>query len=331
MTVFAGKLLRIDLSSKRHFEEEIPDQYYRKFISARGLSAKYLYDELKPGADPLGPENRLILSIGTLGGTGLQGFSKWCVMAKSPLTGTIFRSISGGNFGTWMKHAGYDLIIIQGKAPDLSYIYLDKSGVHFLGASYLAGLDPRKTQMILKETHGRHTESACIGLAGENLVRYAVITSGERTASRGGMGTVMGAKNLKAFAINVPVQKPSPVDNARFKDLVKKQISILKEHPRRKNMTTLGTPYITTVVDGLGILPVRNFQEGRIQAIEEISGDEFHALKKAKAGCHVCMTRCGGMRDVTKGPFQETQIDGPEYESIFAFRSEEHTSELQSH
>jgi aldehyde:ferredoxin oxidoreductase len=318
MTVFAGKLLRIDLGSKRYFDEAIPNQHYRKFISARGLSVKYLYDELRPSTDPLGPENRLILSIGALGGTGLQGFSKWAVTTKSPLTGTVFRSTTGGNFGVWMKHAGYDLIIIQGKAPDLSYIYLDQSGVHFLEAGHLAGLDHRKTQMILKETHGRHTESACIGLAGENLVRYAVITSGERTASRGGVGTVMGSKNLKAISINVPVQKPSAADDARFKDLVKKQIGILKGHPRRRNMTTLGTPYITTVVDGLGILPVRNFQEGSIQAIEEISGVAFNALKKAKAGCHVCITRCGGMRDVTEGPFQGTQIDGPEYESIFA-------------
>jgi aldehyde:ferredoxin oxidoreductase len=318
MTVFAGKLLRIDLGSKRYFDEAIPNQHYRKFISARGLSVKYLYDELTPSTNPLGPENRLILSIGALGGTGLQGFSKWAVTTKSPLTGTVFRSTTGGNFGVWMKHAGYDLIIIQGKAPDLSYIYLDQSGVHFLEAGHLAGLDHRKTQMILKETHGRHTESACIGLAGENLVRYAVITSGERTASRGGVGTVMGSKNLKAISINVPVQKPSAADDARFKDLVKKQIGILKGHPRRRNMTTLGTPYITTVVDGLGILPVRNFQEGSIQAIEEISGVAFNALKKAKAGCHVCITRCGGMRDVTEGPFQGTQIDGPEYESIFA-------------
>ncbi|MBW1797559.1 MAG: aldehyde ferredoxin oxidoreductase family protein [Deltaproteobacteria bacterium] len=319
MTVFAGKLLRIDLSSKRHFEEEIPDQYYRKFISARGLSAKYLYDELKPGADPLGPENRLILSIGVLGGTGLQGFSKWAVTTKSPLTGTIFRSITGGNFGVWMKHAGYDLIIIQGQAQTPSYVHIGKGTVHFQGAEDLMGLDYRRLQVKLKERHGPHTESACIGPAGEKLVRYAVINSGERTASRGGVGTVMGSKNLKAISINVPVRKPSPVDNARFKDLVKKQISILKEHPRRKNMTTLGTPYITTVVDGLGILPVRNFQEGSIQAIEEISGKEFHALKKAKAGCHVCMTRCGGMRDVTKGPLRGSKIDGPEYESIFAF------------
>ena len=319
MTTFAGKLLRIDLSNSTYSAEHIPDLCYGRFISARGLSAKYLYDEIKANADPLGPENRLIMSIGVLGGTGLQGFSKWAVITKSPLTGTIFRSITGGNFGVWMKHAGYDLIIIQGKARIPSYVHIDEDTVHFQGAEDLWGLDYRRVKTKLKEKHGVHTESACIGPAGERLVRYAVIHSGERTASRGGMGTVMGSKNLKAISINVPIRKPLLFDEVGFKHLVKKQINILKEHPRRKNMTTRGTPYITTVVDGLGILPVRNFQEGSTQTIDEISGDEFYELKKAKTGCYQCMTRCGGMRDVTNGPLHGSKIDGPEYESIFAF------------
>ncbi len=316
---FAGQLLRINLSNAEYRVEKIPDEHYRKFISARGLSAKYLYEELKPNIGPLGPENKLILSIGLLGGTGLQGFSKWAVASKSPLTGTIFRSITGGNFGPWMKYAGYDLIIIEGMAKNPTYLYIDSEGVHFSGAEEIIGLDPRQVQQRLKQKYGPRTESACIGLAGEKGVRYAVITSGERTASRGGMGTVMGSKNLKAIAINTPVKKPTPSDKTNFRALLKKQIGILKGHTRRKNMTTLGTPYITTIVNALGILPVRNFQEGSIQAVDQISGDEFYELKKAKAGCHVCMTRCGGMRQVTRGPLEGSQIDGPEYETIFAF------------
>ncbi|MCD6297053.1 MAG: aldehyde ferredoxin oxidoreductase family protein [Deltaproteobacteria bacterium] len=319
MTTFAGKLLRIDLSSSTYGEEEIPERYLRQFISARGLSARYLYEELKPKTDPLGPENKIIMSIGVLGSTGLQGFSKWCVMSKSPLTGTIFRSIAGGNFGAWMKHAGYDLIIIEGRAPGASYIYLDKEGVHFLKADDLSGMDPRQLQRKLKERHGPHTESACIGMAGERLVRYAVITSGERTASRGGMGTVMGSKNLKAVSINVPVRVPVPFDVVRIKGLVRQQISILKDHPRRKKMSTIGTPYLATGLNEAGILPVRNFQEGSIRKIQDISGEEFYKLKKGKAGCYQCMTRCGGMREVTRGPLSGKQIDGPEYETIYAF------------
>jgi aldehyde:ferredoxin oxidoreductase len=171
----------------------------------------------------------------------------------------------------------------------------------------------------LRENHGDHTESACIGPAGENLVRYAVIHSGERTASRGGMGTVMGSKNLKAVSINVPIKKPTPFDPATFKGLLGTQVDILKEHPRKQTMTTLGTPYITKIVNMMGILPTKNYQEGSIPTIEDLSGDQFFELKKARAGCYACMTRCGGMREVAYGPFRGTQIDGPEYETIFAF------------
>lgn len=319
MGTFTGRLLRINLNESYSREEEIPRQYIEHFISARGLGAKYLYDELAPEIEPLSPDNKLLLLIGVLGNTGLQGFSKWAVMSKSPLTGTIFRSISGGNFGVWMKHAGYDLIIVEGKARAPSYIHIDAAGVHFLTAADLWGLDYRQLQEELKKRHGPRTESACIGPAGEKQVRYAVIHSGERTASRGGMGTVMGSKNLKALSINVPTKKTTPFDPATFKRLIKTQIDILKEHPRKKTMSSLGTPYITTIVNKLGILPTKNYCEGSIATIEDLSGDQFYELKKARAGCYACMTRCGGMRAVVRGPFRGSQIDGPEYETIFAF------------
>ncbi|OQY04754.1 MAG: hypothetical protein B6I22_08775 [Desulfobacteraceae bacterium 4572_123] len=319
MSTITGRLLRINLNDSSFKEEKIPRRHITRFISARGLGAKYLYDELTPGIDPLCPENKLMLLIGALGGTGLQGFSKWAVMSKSPLTGTIFRSISGGNFGVWMKHAGYDLIILEGKATAPIYIHIDTDGVHFLEATDLWGLEYRQLQTQLREKHGLHTESACIGPAGEKLVRYAVIHSGERTASRGGMGTVMGSKNLKAVSINVPIKKPAPFDPEAFKGLIKTQVSILKEHPRKQTMNTLGTPYITKIVNIMGILPTKNYQAGSIPTIEDLSGDKFFELKKSRAGCYACMTRCGGMREVTQGPLRGSQIDGPEYETIFAF------------
>jgi len=319
MTTFAGKLLRIDLSKSTSRVEEIPLSYYEKFITARGLSSRYLYDEVNPNVNPLGPGNKLIMSVGVLGGTGLQGFSKWAVTSKSPLTGTVFRSITGGNFGVWMKHAGYDLIIIEGSAKKPSCVHIDRAGVHFSSAKNLLGLNYRQLQRKLKDKHGVRTESACIGKAGEKLVRYSVIHSGERTASRGGMGTVMGSKNLKAISINVPLQKPKPHDNNMFRHLIQKQIGLLKAHPRKKSMSTFGTSYITAVLDALGILPVKNFQEGSFPDLDEISAERFYELKKAGAGCHMCMTRCGGMREVAIGPLQGSQIDGPEYETIFAF------------
>lgn len=319
MNTLTGRLLRINLNDSSYGDEEIPRRHITRFISARGLGAKYLYDELAPALDPLSSDNKLLLLIGALGGIGLQGFSKWAVMSKSPLTGTIFRSISGGNFGVWMKHAGYDLIILEGKAKAPVYIHIDVAGVHFLDAGDLWGLDYRRLQEQLRKKHGDRTESACIGPAGENLVRYAVIHSGERTASRGGMGTVMGSKNLKAVTINVPIKKPAPFDPATFKGLIKAQVRILKEHPRKQTMTTLGTPYITKIVNMMGILPTKNYQEGSIPTIEDLSGEQFFKLKKGRAGCYSCITRCGGMREVAQGPFKGSQIDGPEYETIFAF------------
>ncbi len=275
--------------------------------------------KLAPGVAPLSPDNKLILSIGVLAATGLQGFSKWAVTTKSPLTGTIIRSFTGGNFGVWMKFAGYDMIILEGRASNATYVYIDDKKTTFLDAGYLMGLDPRSVQVKLKDTHGKKTESACIGLAGEKLVRYAVITSGERTASRGGVGTVMGAKNLKAIAINVPVCRPTPYNPDQLESLVKGQVEMLREHPRKKAMSTIGTPYITTPLMKSGILPVQNFRKGRVAEIENINGDAFLNLKKAKAGCYGCMTRCGGMRNVSRGPLKGTRIDGPEYETIFSF------------
>ncbi|MGD9053397.1 MAG: aldehyde ferredoxin oxidoreductase family protein [Desulfobacterales bacterium] len=319
MSTINRRLLRINLNDSSSREESIPPQTIKHFISARGLGSKYLYDELAPAVDPLSHKNKLLLLVGVFAGTGLQGFSKWAVMSKSPLTGTIFRSISGGNFGVWMKNAGYDLIIVEGRARAPIYIHIDVEGVHFLAADDLWGLDYRRLQAQLKKRHGPRTESACIGPAGEKRVRYAVIHSGERTASRGGMGTVMGSKNLKALSINAPIKRPTAFDPSTFKKLLTMQIDILKKHPRKKTMASLGTPYITTIVNNLGILPTKNYCEGSIATIEEISGDRFFELKKARAGCYACMTRCGGMRNVSRGPFDGSQIDGPEYETIFAF------------
>ncbi|MBI5017618.1 MAG: aldehyde ferredoxin oxidoreductase family protein [Deltaproteobacteria bacterium] len=318
MATMTGKLLRIDLTTGTHRDEEIPASYTREYLSARGLGVRYLYDELRPGVDPLSPENKLIFGIGLLGGTKLQGFSKWAVMTKSPLTGTIMRSITGGNFGVWMKSAGYDLIVLEGRAPDACHVHIDEHGVHFLDARDLLGQDPRAVQARLKERHGPQTESACIGLAGERGVLYAVIASGERTASRGGVGTVMGSKNLKAISIHAPRAKVVAHDAARFDELARAQIEMLKENPRRKTMNTVGTPYITTVLAQKGILPMRNFREGSIENLQEISGNAFLETKEATSGCHACMTRCGGMRSVVRGPYAGTRIDGPEYESVFS-------------
>ena len=318
MGTLCGRLLRIDLSARSWTVEEVPASLYRDFLTARGLGAVYLFDELEPGTDPLSPENRLILGVGALGGTPLQGFSKWCVVTKSPLTGTVVRSFAGGNFGVWMKRAGYDQIVVQGRADGPTVVRLDGGRVAFEPAGELWGLDPRAAQTRIRERFGPRAAAACIGPAGERLVRYAVIASGERTASRGGVGAVMGAKNLKAIVVCGPGRPVRAHDPEALRALATRQIEMLRTHPRRRTLNTLGTPYITAGLMEKGVLPVRNFREGSLPGIEAISGEAFLRIKKGAAGCYGCMTRCGGLRQVAQGPYAGTLIDGPEYESIFA-------------
>ncbi|GAB4273041.1 MAG: aldehyde ferredoxin oxidoreductase family protein [Deferrisomatales bacterium] len=318
MSTIAGSLLRINLTERTCRREEIPAGLYREFLSARGLGVRYLLEELHPGVDPLGPDNKLIFGIGVLGGTRLQGFSKWSVVTKSPLTGTVFRSFTGGNLGVWMKWAGYDQVILEGASDTPCYVLVDAEGVEFLDARELMGRDPREVQERLKERHGPRTEAACIGLAGEKGVRFAAITAGERTASRGGVGAVMGAKNLKALAVRAEPRSLRGHDPDRLEELAAEQIRMLRTNPRRRTLHTLGTPYITTGLMEKGILPVRNFREGFLEGVEAISGDVFLQRKEGAAGCYGCMTRCGGLRRVERGPYAGTRIDGPEYETIFA-------------
>jgi aldehyde:ferredoxin oxidoreductase len=163
MATMTGKLLRIDLTRRESRAEEIPLRHYRAFLSARGLGVKYLFDELSEGTDPLSPQNKLIFGIGILGGTRLQGFSKWSLVTKSPLTGTVMRSVAGGNFGVWLKWAGYDQLIVEGKAERPSYVFIGPGGATIHDAGFLAGLDPRTVQERLKALHGERTETACIG------------------------------------------------------------------------------------------------------------------------------------------------------------------------
>ena len=182
----SAKLLRINLSNRKVTTEPIPDQIRTDFIGGRGLGIKYLYDELPPGADPLGEQNKLLLVTGPLAGTNAQAVSRWMAITKSPLTGAYARSVAGADFGAWLKFAGYDLIIVEGKASKPVYIHLTADSCQIHDATEIWGKDTVITQKWLRQQHGKDTRTACIGQAGENLVRYAAIVSARRTAGRCG-------------------------------------------------------------------------------------------------------------------------------------------------
>lgn len=318
MSSCLGKILRVNLSTGNILREEIPAEVRKDFVGGRGIGINYLFRELATGIDPLGSENKLILVNGILAGTNAQGCARWLAMTKSPLTGGIGRACCGGSFGAYMKFAGLEAIIIEGSAPSPVYLFIDGTRAELRDARDLWGMDTQKTQESLENKHEGRLETACIGPAGEKMVRFATITNGLRTASRCGVGTVMGSKNLKAVSIQA-AGTPALHDPATFKELVRKQIDILKNHPRRQGMSRAGTTGITQYVNTLGVYPVKNFQEGYLKDWEVLSSDAFQKVKVKSAGCYSCMTRCGQVHQVKEGPYCGITSEGPEYETIWAF------------
>ncbi|MCJ7654328.1 MAG: aldehyde ferredoxin oxidoreductase family protein, partial [Dehalococcoidia bacterium] len=224
---------------------------------------------------------------------------------------------AGGNFGAFLKFAGFDGVILEGKAEKPTYIHIDGDGVHILDADEIWGLDTEETQMKLRQIHGNSTKTICIGPAGEKLVRYAVVISELRCGGRTGVGTVMGAKKLKAIAVNS--SGPLGVyDSQQFKSLAREQIEGLRTSPRRIQMTDFGTSYLTLGFEKMGIFPVKNFQEGHLEGVEKISDEAFAKIKVGNNGCYGCMTKCGQERRVPEGPYAGAFSEGPDYESIWS-------------
>jgi aldehyde:ferredoxin oxidoreductase len=319
MSTYAGKLLRVNLTTRAIAVEPIPEQVLRDFMGPRGLGIKYLYHELKPGIDPLGPENKLFLGTGALAGTAGQGFNRWLAATKSPASGSWAKSSCGANFGARLRIAGLDAIIIEGKAEKPCYIYIEDQEAQILDAAELWGLNTEETQQRLRQSHGLKTVAACIGPAGEKLVKYAAIVSGRRTAGRCGVGTVMGSKNLKAVAVNAP-GKAAPHDLKSFNEVLRELIPIYIAHPRRKMLTEFGVASsVLKYGRDMQFSPVRNFREGRLEGIEKIGAPEFNKFKIGNYGCYGCLTRCGQWRKVTEGPYAGALTEGPEYETVFAF------------
>lgn len=324
MSVYQNKILEINLT-KQEFNVNILDKKVMEdFVGGRGFGIEYLYRNLAPKTDPLSPENILLFVPGLLAGTIAPGFSRWMVITKSPLTGAYIRSVCGGKFGAAIKIAGYDLIAINGKAKKPVYIYISKDGIEFVDADELWGLDTFETQDKLWEKYGKtHTHIATIGPAGEKLVKYAAVIHEKRAAARGGGGTVMGSKNIKAVVINTKgMDTPSLYDRDTFLKLVKDHNNVLKTHERRKKLTAYGTTFMTVRMHEMGIFPVKNFQEGFLPGVENISAESFAKMKIGDYGCYACTTRCGNIFMVKEGKYSGAVSEGPEYETVFSFGGE---------
>ena len=321
MNGWMGKFLRIDLSRGSYKIENLDPDLAKKFIGGRGLAAKILYDELKPSIDPLGPENKLVFANGPLTGTKAVAGGRYMVVTLSPLTGAIAFSNSGGQFGVRMKSAGYDVIILEGKAPEPVYLDITNDDVQIRPARHLWGKNTHETEALMRgEMHNASAASkcsiACIGPAGEKLVRIAcVINDKHRAAGRSGVGAVMGSKNLKAIIAGGD-RKITLADEKLFEQSVGAARELVKQNAGMQTLGKDGTPFLVDLVNMVGIFPSRNFQTGVFEDADKINaGSMRDSILIGRKACFGCPIGCGRVTRVTEG-VDVWEGEGPEYETI---------------
>lgn len=313
---YSGKMLEINLSTSKVRSFFPNEKRLRAFIGGKGLGASLLLDELGPSADPLGPENLLIFATGPLTGTRAPTSGRFCVVTKSPVTGLFLDSQVGGYFGPEMKFAGYDLIIIKGKASKPVYLLIENDKVTINDASELMGKGIFETEETLKKWYPG-VRVGSIGPAGEHLVNFACIGFDlYRQAGRGGAGCVMGSKNLKAIAVKGS-NKIKYADEGSFKELVKKAYHSIKLDEIASLRTRYGTPLWVNPMNEAGLLPTKNFSKGSFEKVGGISGETMkeRIWVKNKA-CFGCPIACGKLTEVKEGKYRGATVEGPEYETL---------------
>jgi len=310
-----GRYLSVNLSDKSFSIEPLPENLALDHIGGRGIAARLLYDLVPPGIDPLSSGNRLIVFSGPLNGTNAPGSSRIVFVTKSPLGGAINPASMGGAFPNAFKRAGWDGLVITGAAPDSVWLHITPDGVSFHDAVRLRGLSTSATEKAVRELAGDKCRVACIGPAGERLVRFAAIVSGTRTAARGGMGAVMGSKNLKAIAVSGH-REVTIADREAFRDIVQKIRDDQSENPSLIGMQMNGTAGLISVVNAMGGLPTRNFQTGTFESADDIAGSAITEHNRVKGiACQSCPVGCSLISEIKCGSLRGTQTEGPEYES----------------
>jgi aldehyde:ferredoxin oxidoreductase len=306
MFAYAGKILRVDLTTGKVSTEPLSEKLAKDYIGGIGLGIRLLMDNSRPGADAFDPDNPLIYLTGPLSGTlGPTGGNSYAVVSKSPATGGIGNAESHGFFGPDLKRAGYDAVIITGKADKLSYLWIDDDKVEIRDGEFLKHETVYHTDVKIREELGDYyIRVSAIGEAGEKLCRFAAIINDEfRAIGRSGMGAVMGSKNLKAVAVR-GTKDVNVADFEGFKEFIKMIYERMKG-PATKKYKTLGTPENVLVLNSLSALATRNFTNSQFEGAPKVSGEYLneHYVKKI-VGCATCGMRCDHIAVVPEGPYQ---------------------------
>jgi aldehyde:ferredoxin oxidoreductase len=322
---YNGKVLRIDLTTGSIKAESLDVEQAKKYIGGRGLGTAMIMKEIDPAVDALSPANKLMFVTGPLTGTATPTGGRYMAVTKSPLTGTIASSNSGGFFGAELKFAGWDAIILEGKAASPQYLTLEDDKAELHDASDLWGKIVSETTDILEKRHGEKCRIMTIGPAGEKLSPMAAIMNDRwRAAGRSGVGAVMGSKNLKAITVRGS-GKVAVADEAKLKEAFSRCMKKIKENGvTGSGLPTYGTAVLVNILNENGALPTNNFQTGIFGTADEISGETLAAkyLKK-KDPCFRCPIACGRYCEA-----DGIEGGGPEYETIWAFGADCGVSDL---
>jgi aldehyde:ferredoxin oxidoreductase len=319
-----GKILRINLTDQTAKEEELPRAIARDFIGGAGFGIKYLFDEVKAGTDPLGPENKLIFSPGPFSGTTVPCASRMAVTAKSPLTGAVGMALTGGYFPVELKYAGYDVLIIEGKAEKPAYVWIKDGKVQFRSAKKVWGMQTTDCQQIIKnELNDQNVRIACIGPAGENLSKMACIINELRAAGRKGLGAVMGSKNLKAIAIRGNIKVPI-ADKGKLKTARGEMTKAMKESEvLYPHFSKTGTPMVVDATCAIGIFPTKNFAATGEYAPADKIGEEIQMTRNVGSEhCYGCPVGCSQLKIAKTGAYAGILAEGPEFETFYSFGGE---------
>ncbi len=310
MTGTSNRILEVDLTEKNFTIYEVPEEDLKLYLGGKGLALKLLYDRMEPGSDPLGEGNMIAFHTGVLLGTGAPCTGRFAAVTKSPLTGIMTSCSCGGAFGMALRTSGWDGIIVKGKSKTPVYLYIDSNGVEFRDAKKLWGMDTQKVQHEIEKDAGG---TVAIGPAGENLVRFANVASGHRFLGRGGMGAVMGSKNLKAIAAKGKEFKITPMKQKKFEKAKKKGTAYINRNDiSAVSYRNFGTNANVNLNNAGGLLPVRNFTGGTHGEAHKISGEEMaEKFKTSYSTCKPCTILCGH-----KGTIGGKMRQIPEYETI---------------
>ncbi len=316
---YAGRILHIDLSTGKTSVEPLNEDYAKKYIGGIGLGIRLWLDHSQAHVDPFSPDNPLVLTTGPISGTMWPtGGNGHAFVSKSPQSYGVGEAKAHGSFGTELKRAGYDGVIIKGKAERPVYVWIDDDSVQLLDASSLMGKSPGETEEAIREELGDYyIRVASIGLAGEKLARIAcIINDKTRACGRTGLGAVMGSKNLKAIA----VRGTHDITVAGLDDFMEyvKEFHERMKGPATQKYRTLGTPENVLVHNSLSCMPTRNYNNSRFEGAEKVSGEVLNDKFVARIiGCSSCAMRCEHMCVVAEGPYKNT-LTRMEYETLWA-------------